>query len=92
MGSSTANREFLRMAQRKQAEIKLTLHHIREYFCSLIFHYNCIWISAEVRSCALQYVFLSTESAVCFWEHCALEVVEKVVLTVYMCTNDIKFL
>ena len=25
-----------------------------------------------------------------FWSHCALEVVEKVVLKVYMCANDIK--
>ena len=49
-----------------------------------------IWISAEVRSCALQYVFLSTNSAVDVWSHYALEVVEKVVLTVYMCANDIK--
>ena len=49
-----------------------------------------IWISAEIRSCALQYVFLSTNSD--FLLHYALEVVEKVVLTVYMCTNDINFI
>ena len=41
-----------------------------------------VWISAEVRSCALQSIFLSTKSAVGFWSHYALEVVEKVVLTV----------
>ena len=35
----------------------------------------------------LRYVFLSTNSAVGFWSHYALEVIEKVV----MCTNDIKF-
>ena len=50
-----------------------------------------LWISAEVRSCALQYVFLSTKSAFGFWSHYALEVVEKVMPTVYMCTNDINF-
>ena len=48
-----------------------------------------IWISAEVRSCALQYVFLSTNLAVGFWSHYALGVVEKAVLTEYMYTNDI---
>ena len=37
-----------------------------------------IWMSANVRSCALQYVFLSTKSAFGFWSHYALEVVEKV--------------
>ena len=49
-----------------------------------------IWIPAEVRSCALQYVFLSTKSALGVWSHYALEVAEKVVLTVYICTNDLK--
>ena len=42
------------------------------------------WISAEVRSCTLQYVSLSTKSAIDFWSHYALEVVEKVMLTVYL--------
>ena len=51
-----------------------------------------IWISAEVRSCALQYVFLSTNSAIGFWSHYALEVVEKIVLSLYIYTNDNKFI
>ena len=50
-----------------------------------------IWISVEVRSCVLQYVFLSTNLAVGFCSHYALEVVKKAVLTEYMYTNDIKF-
>ena len=47
------------------------VHH----FCLLISSSKFfIWISAEVRSCALQYVFLSTKSPVVFWSHYALEV------------------
>ena len=51
-----------------------------------------IWISAIVRSCAPQYVFLSTKSAVGVWSHYALEVFEKVVLTEYICTTTLFFL
>ena len=36
--------------------------------------------------------FLSTNSAVVFWSHYALEVFEKVVLKVNMSTNDINVL
>ena len=43
-----------------------------------------IWISAEICSCALQYDSPSTKSAIGFWSHYALELVENVVLTVYL--------
>ena len=62
-------------------------NEIRTLFCLLFADFEqqpLKYISAEIRPCALQYVFLSTKSAVGFWSHYALELVEKVVLKLHI--------